>query len=281
VLVPVGRVDVLVSGDAAAARAVFADLVPPDAVLVAQGEPHPAIRNAAAVPIRAGIVTRDLPPWEGGMTIARAHGTGTAACQAGFVAQKDEPTGPDSYWLMTAGHCGGAQGDGINDEWRSTAAGAAFSTGYGIGWMRGQCYANGCAADVGVISMNSSAATNRVWLNANAGVSITSQQGHAADDLGDLACLSSSHRLPRGDYLCGHLNHLSYDATWQGVTLPYERRVDIRFIQAGDSGGPVWRGNQALGIIYGYTGDQPYGDLYSQINDAVTTAGLRAVKQTS
>jgi hypothetical protein len=267
-LVPVGRVVIEVAGSATAAQSAIAELVPPDAVIVRQD----VVAQAVGSPFLAGITTEAAPPWRGGMTIARpsgATGSGTAHCQSGFIAQKDEPTGPDSYWVMTAGHCGG-----IDTDWRATAATAPYSSGYGIGRLRGRCYAAGCAADVSVIFMNQSYDTNTVWLSAGVWLYITSQQGQSGDDVGDSACENSSQR---GSYLCGTITQVSLDVTTpEGFVFPYMRRTDIKFTRAGDSGGSVFWNAQALGIVYGTSGS---GDIYSHIWDAIHAVGMRAVKQ--
>jgi hypothetical protein len=120
--------------------------------------------------------------------------------------------------------------------------------------------------------------TNDIYLRNTTTRAITSQQGQGGDDVGDQVCESS---VTRNDYLCGTVTNVSFDTTnTDGVTFRYLRKTSIRFINSGDSGGPTFWGNQAMGIIHGSTTEGTDGDVYCHIHDAITTAGMRAVKQT-
>ncbi|GAA4604640.1 hypothetical protein GCM10023107_68900 [Actinoplanes octamycinicus] len=246
--------------DDAGIRAELAKLVPPDALIVRQADVA-----------TSGTNNETGPPWRGGMRIVSSDGHG---CQAGFVVQKDEPVAPDSYWIMTAGHCANGV---INMEWRNAATGAGYSTGYGIGWTRGACNHQGCAADVQVINMNQNYDTREVWQNSTTKFAILGQQAAAGDNVGDTVCGSTVMRRP-GTFYCGQLTALSYDMTVDGWTRPYQRVTNLgsTVLIDGDSGGPWFRNfNLAVGIHTGRCG----GALcYSHIHDAIRASGMRAVK---
>jgi hypothetical protein len=217
-----------------------------------------------------GTNNKTGPPWRGGLPIISDTGS---TCQVGYIVQKDEPTAPDSYWVMTAGHCAGGT---INRTWRNAARGAAYSTGYGIGQTRGACNRQGCVADVQVINMNQNYDTREVWLSSTSRFTVTGQQGAAGDNVGDTVCGSTVRRSP-GTFYCGQLVGLSYDQTVDGWTRPYQRVTDLvgTTLVGGDSGGPWFRNNTAVGI---HTGDCGGAECYSHIYDAIRASGMRAVK---
>lgn len=100
--------------------------------------------------------------------------------------------------------------------------------------------------------------------------SITSRQLRTADRVGDTACMSG---FASGSS-CGVIKSVSTTFTYPGrnVTLVRQRVADYTR-NPGDSGGPVFAGNMAMGSHVHFQSDTGWA-VYSQVNEIEIQSGM-------
>ncbi len=211
------------------------------------------LSNVAGVPVRVkvGAVestacssrTNCGSPTRAGLYVT-APGSGT--CTTGFLS-----TSGSNNYVLTAEHCfpSGAQ---------ATIGGQVSGT-ITVGGGQGN-FAN---ADVEAISIPASQTSNYVYATeVDRSHQITSRLGYNADNVGDFVCWAGQATNGVG---CGTVTSTNYSTVYpDGQILLKQRKMSFA-VKHGDSGGPVYSGNMAVGGISGITGSSPHETIYSHL----------------
>lgn len=209
--------------------------------------------------------TVQSPPLDGGLEINDL----SAQCTSGFVTQAAN----GAFFLMTAGHCG-HNGSGWAQGFFNSDIGLQ---GPDVGTMDRNSYYNGSSADAAVIDMPSYEADNAVYRDGGY-QQINSIKPFGSDLLGSAVC----HSGITSEYECGTIT--STDSTEQYGSGPvlYHMREAYMYNAPGDSGGPVFMGAGAVGIVSGETcssspctSNNVTGTIYSYIVNADNANGVR------
>jgi hypothetical protein len=171
---------------------------------------------------------------------------GGLSCTSGFVVTS--ATGPD-LGVITAGHC--------SNNLRQISPGGNFlfnfrqehkGTGGDMQWMRSPTMMD-------------------AWFHVNYGVG-RPLHGKDAVEVGDPLCLFG--RIGGSD--CGSVRSLNKSRTQDGVTTTGLAESEYTLVEKGDSGGPVFINNTALGIITAYGA---YYDYFTPINPVLSRFNLQ------
>jgi hypothetical protein len=161
-----------------------------------------------------------------------------------------------AYYLISAAHCGGL--------------GTSFSQGgVNIGSVALRNYGNN--ADVLAIRINSAYATNYLYLNSTRARTITSVQSVSGDFVGENVCKSGRTT----GVTCGQITSTNFTTRFSDGAVHYRQRQATFYAQPGDSGGPVYYGNQSKGIVSAI--DSQGYSYYSHIGYGLSELGLTAV----
>ena len=191
-------------------------------------------------------------PYRAGLFIYRAD---SSYCTGGFMA-----TSGQDYWL-TAGHCG-------------TVGTAFFHDQIQVGTVGIRSYVSGTNADAEGIGMPG---TQHNWiyvLSTEMARTVTSRQGHNVDVVGEAVCQSGYTT----GFWCGTIYNVNGDIQDNNGVVLHHMRFASFLDGAGDSGGPVFYGNQAKGLIEGQATSLYCGtyhcSIYSQIWEVEQALGV-------
>lgn len=193
-------------------------------------------------------------PYRAGIQIYRAD---SAYCTGGFMATKTTGT---NYWL-TAGHCG-------------PVGTAFFHDQNQVGLVAIRSYVSGTNTDAEGIGMPG---TQHNWiyvLSSDMARPVTSRQGHNVDVVGQAVCQSGYTT----GFWCGSIFNVNGDIQDNNGVILHHMRYASFLDGPGDSGGPVFYGNQAMGLIEGQTSVLFCGtyhcSVYSQIWEVEQALGV-------
>jgi len=204
----------------------------------------PVIVTAAAC-----ISRYDCTPYRAGLYISRVG----AACTGGFIAKNSQP----KYFWLTAGHCGG-----IGTTWYHNAG--------AVGNITLNSYFNGSTADAAAIALTVVPPNYLYVTDGEQARTVTSRQGYNADATGESVCQSG---VTTG-FWCGTITNTDFSAQpAPGITLLHMRRATYK-TQAGDSGGPVFYGSMAKGVVHGYVTGNMFDSVYSHVWEVEQQLGL-------
>lgn len=172
-------------------------------------------------------------------------GVWISSCTAGFIVRRGSNT-----FLTTAAHCSA-----------STTGGIFRHNGYGnLGGTYATAGFNGSRAEVKIIDMPDSQESNYVFLRTYQVQGITAWQGIYDDNEGDLVCkMGANTAVPT----CGYISDTYVNTNIAGIDYIALRRANFSAV-GGDSGGPVYRNNLAIGI---YNSSSSLGKAYSHIGN--------------
>lgn len=244
---------------------------------VAQFSARPALTNTAdrkseTMPMKAGVEIYTLN-WPGYIVY----------CTSAFGAYYDTTDflgrSTRHFVQLTAGHCGRP-----NYHWvhNNNPVGSGSQNPYDDASTAVSLPANWPKSDSEEIVLDiGTKTTNKVLLDTTSVVksyrSITSTQAASADVVGENTCFAG---VTTGNVACGTLQSRSYTVTYHDdlrdayVTI-YNQRLTTPMSKSGDSGGPVWYGNQAKGIMSGARSDGK--SIYSHIQYAQSETGTHVL----
>lgn len=274
------KVYVGVASDTTFARQVIASQFGDDAPIVVEYEPRPSLR---------GIDGPDAPPLRGGQKILTpSERPGYLdVCTSAFVAYQATRTDAalfvNDYYLLSAGHCEEAGGQGIG------TTGAVWSPDkFVIGTSRRNAFRNGSKADAMAIAMQGHFKSNQVAIDPGVYRRIRCMMTtdiKAGAKQGQIEIISGART---GGYRTGKLLRtnatITYtdEGTGRSVTLTRMHMADY-FGQKGDSGGSIHGTREchyrAHGIESGGTevGVTPIRSYYTPIVSATMALGLSGV----
>jgi len=257
---------VTVTGDRLAADALLAQAVEPRLYAVVEGSgPQPlGARGTTAPPLRGGA---ELVGYD-------------SVCSNGFIAYRD--TSPRTFFSIFAAHCTYV-GDYIYNPGYDANRDGLRSTADALGrvdkreWRVGQTV----NADAARFPIYVGLATNDIITNPGYYRDITSVEGRAGDARGNLACQAG---IMTG-FDCGTIVDTSVDYCMDDDVSGYVcfdtgRKAEGLVGREGDSGGPVFYFNKAMGIVS--SGD-PISNgttnnvIYSHIYDVTTSLDVKVV----
>ena len=212
----------------------------------------------------AACTRQNCNPLRGGLAIAVPRGT----CTSGFIANVGA-----QYYLVSAGHCmqpAGQQGQIGGDVFHPA--------GVKLGDVNKNSYKDPTFADAASVPIAAAKKSNLVYVTSTTQRPITSVLCFNCDNTGDAVCGSGINT----GFFCGTITDDDIDGeSTDGVTLLSQRKssVDVRL---GDSGGPMFYGNKAMGITVLVSGAPVNGvypnQLYSQIRDVEIQLGVSIYK---
>ncbi len=224
------------------------------------------------------------PPLRGGVAITPKNSPGTM-CSAGFKALGNAN---GNRFVLTAGHCT----YGVS-TYLAQPASSPFESKE-IGPVEAT-YTNASGYDVGLIKANGGYWDTTPWPTevvywspkesyeaVNPHVAITAE---ASSYIGEWAC----HSGQSSGTSCGTVKEVDLDLSFETEGRP-QIRNDLSFvtgpelcIEGGDSGGPVFTGNTALGITSAMEGELPIpcgnGDYYSEITEDSDLLGVHVASR--
>ena len=134
---------------------------------------------------------------------------------------------------MTAGHCG-AVGDNVTHN------------GLSIGKVTKNAFKNNTFADALLISIASAKKSNFVYINdAVPNRAITSRMPLNGDMEGSAVCGSGIKTL----FFCGSVTDVDEDRRSDGGNMVLGMQICTVDVRLGDSGGPMFYGGKAMGIV--------------------------------
>lgn len=207
--------------------------------------------RSLGVPVRVERLAGPLAPhaFYGGQAIL----TGSARCTAGFITQ----SGSGNQYVITAGHC-----TDIGSTWRT-------SSGQTVGTTAASSFPGN---DYGAIRI-----TNPASLQPQGGILVN----------GAFRDITSAGRVPAGSSVC---KTGSTTGTTCGTVLRYN--VTVQYAQGtvsgltettvctqpGDSGGPLFAGSQAQGVVSGGTvtacGSSGFRSFHQPADEILSAYGL-------
>ncbi len=236
------------------------------AVYIEDREIQPAIANSQlSSTFLGGVKGVHSPPFLGGQSIIGygANGGGVVGiCTSAFVVWRGAASAKN-YYMMTAAHCGGKIGSTYDQPWYQ---GGEAQNKIAMGKVD---YYDKSDADAMLINISNSSSQwdNGIDLGAGGYRAILSVQGKGADTVGDTTCLTGRNFT---GIRCGELTQTSVDFEYSDykIASKYGREVAAA-CAPGDSGGPVFYGNQARGVISGSISreNRPVTCLYTHIYD--------------
>ena len=218
-----------------------------------------------AEPLEAAACSRSsCSPLRAGLVI----GIAGAACTSSFVALAGT-----NYVLLTAGHCG-AFGNTVTHN------------GVSIGKVTKSAFKDGALADAMMIDIDNAKKSNFVYVTSGEpSRPITSRMALNGDVVGSAVCGSGI----KTGFFCGSVTNTDIDGqdakTHNVIRNLQICTVDVR---SGDSGGPMFYGNKAMGIVSLVNG-APHKDpdgvtdvypnlMFSQIRDVEIQLGVDIYK---
>lgn len=167
---------------------------------------------------------------------------GNQACTSGFGVVQD---GTGTRGIATAGHCG---------EYNNNVA---TYNGVNLPFVK---QANGLQYDVQWHTAPGLTVRNLIF----DGVSqrpITATKGRDQQAIGDFVCKYGINTR----YTCGYINdkYASTGSAYSNTFIRFHSNTNAQEVGGGDSGGPVFNGNTALGIVHGFIGND---GVYMGIN---------------
>ena len=179
-------------------------------------------------------------PAKGGIAIYSLQSGNS--CTAGFMVKV--VTGTDYRGVVTAGHCFRVKDSGLGDDWYHPVTGPDLL----IGEAERQTWYEGADADVGLIDLGVVPADrNNFYVNGSIR-SLTDIVLDSWQQIGDVVCRQGI----TSEYTCGYIvdTDETRPSTIDGVGT---RNIDHQWVVAfdslgGDSGGPIFFGNDGYGI---------------------------------
>ena len=265
-------VDVVVRGDADAARAALTAAYP--------GAPLDVSAGDVATTTNEKMNVVDAPPLKGGQDIRDGLGRCTSAFVAYNLIRLDAAIFTYDFFLLTAGHCGGGR------------TGTAFTqVAYPIGTSAANGYYNGSFVDGNAIRMKSTDRSNQVYERRTAaGVNIyrsirsVESENASTDMVGQYVCQDGV----TNNYLCGTIASKGLTANYPArPTVGLDQPSQIRDLReatprsdGGDSGASVHSGELAKGVLSG-SATYSNGDvnfIYQHVRDVLRATGVTYVK---
>ncbi len=162
--------------------------------------------------------------------------------------------------MLTAGHCNSSYP--IGTEWTHPGFGP-------IGDFVASSFAQNSRADAGLIDIPNGQGSSRFFVSvAQGNRNVTAVQNKTQEATGQVVCRSG---VVTG-YTCGTLKDVDFSGTVQsGITLVHQRRATPG-TEDGDSGGPVYYGTTAKGVIVGTQGGTGWL-VYTHIKEAKDALG--------
>jgi streptogrisin C len=169
-------------------------------------------------------------PYRAGIQIY--HGTGI--CTSGFIVKKN---GTSNYYMLTAGHCGPTGYAWFHDEVQ-------------VGVASFRAYANLGNADAELIS-RAGTTGHKNWiyvLSTEMARTVDTVEGHDADTVGDSVCQSG---VTTG-FWCGTIVNVDLDGIPDDNGIITNNLREATYASnPGDSGGPLFYGHVAKGVLKG------------------------------
>lgn len=194
-------------------------------------------------------------PIKGGLEINSPGLLVSYLCTSAFVAQS---TGvlQSRYYLVTAGHCANT-----GDLWSHGA--------FLIGRQTTDSFYNNSDADGATIAMRQSDISNLVYIYPTEDRPIRSEQALNADYVGQSVCQSGS----TSGYVCNAIEHVNTQIDYGDVLL-HSQRIGGMVSNFGDSGGPIFFGTSAFGVMSGRSesSDGDVDAIYSHIGHVTRMA---------
>lgn len=224
------------------------------------------IRLVASAPLHALSAEHyddyPAPPMRGALQIRRHDNLYyDTVCSAGFVSQGS--IHPRNYWVISAGHCGPPRALWTHPR----SSGGDYRVGRGAG----NELRSGSDADAQAIGLDPAARSSQIYLHDYDRRRMRYQQRYDTDYRGEMICHAGDGSfMTTGEGIsCGYITatdaRVNLADGANNYTLYHQRYASLRSC-AGDSGGPIFKGNTGLGILSGGDGG-PCGNTttYSQI----------------
>lgn len=179
----------------------------------------------------AGTRYNDYPPLRGGLYMDDFL---NYSCTMGFAAQNSNGF---RQYMVTAGHCirKSRNMNGIN--WRHSAV--------TIGANDLETYTNNSQCDCGTVLLNAGVMNdNSIYLNSGSYRDVTTIEVTTQDSQGQSICMSGV----TSGVVCGTVESRNVTVLADGKSFPDQRRASF-VARDGDSGGPVYRNERAVGIV--------------------------------
>lgn len=213
-------------------------------------EPADRLKTAAC------LSRQNCAPMRAGLEI-----TDPARCTSNFTAFSGT-----TFYLLTAGHCGA-----VGNTYRHN--------GIIVGKVNSDAFVNGTTADVLSIDLSdNNNKTNLVYVNLQTQRPITSKMPLNGDVVGSPACGSG---IVTG-FFCGTVLDTDQDGLAEGNVVIRHLQIASINVRQGDSGGPIFYGNKAMGVVslvngpvHGVAPNQWWDNLmFSQVRDEEIRIGL-------
>jgi hypothetical protein len=198
--------------------------------------------------------TNSYPPLKAGLTIDSLQGLTSYRCTSSFITED----GGD-YFMLTAGHCGP-----VGSSWTHAV--------YYAGRMTRNAYFNGSSADAATIQISPLDRSNLIFISDSNLRAVRSS--NLSDTVGALICQSGNS----SGYVCGSIESTDMTVSYSDATFYNQRRATFPSIP-GDSGGPLFAGGEAHGVM---SGNVTYSDgdqdaIYSHITHVNSQLGTRVL----
>lgn len=225
-------------------------------VTAAQYERLTALAAPYGDAVRVQRINGQFKPFiQGGRFITPNKGSTFESCSVGFNVRKKD--NPNSLYILTAGHCT-VMASGVRDWWDKNNVYVGYDAG-------GSFPTN----DFGLIKHNNAGLSKpgNVWLDSGDAVRDITHSRDAGE--GETVCFSGY----RSGYRCGAVLDKNQEVRYPGYGTVYQLDVTDLCAQGGDSGGSVFHGDAALGLISG--GVQGQCLTYVQpVNEALAWYGV-------
>lgn len=179
-------------------------------------------------------------------------------CTNAFLGRYNDGSG-DKQVTLSAGHCADL-----------VAAGHTYQhpNNVNLGKAIKEVYATGSNADAMIVQIPAALRSNRIYYTTGSWFPVFELQSRSEEVDGMVVCQSS--RI--SGYTCGELYAWGFSITYADGTTLYNQRSATYAVAGGDSGGPVFRGNEARGIQSGV--NTAGRAIYSHISYVVAAIGM-------
>jgi hypothetical protein len=136
-----------------------------------------------------------------------------------------------------------------------------------MGQITANTYVDGSASDAATMDTRDDWGGNTILIGDVINRSITSAQAQNADNYGDYTCHNGVATMTDiGGFVCGQLEWKDLTRCWiNGTVCIFHIRRAVLRGAGGDSGGSVFSGNKALGIIHSGEVPSANGEYYTRV----------------
>jgi hypothetical protein len=206
-------------------------------------------------------------PLRGGVYIENSGPTVFIGCSTGFKATG---IGTGNRYMLTAGHCYAKSADwrAWNSKSEAHYVGHADAGSFpGSDWARIQVNGYGTWWEEGIASWPSQV----VYWGVNQSLPIESE---SQSFVGQIVCHTGNGSKNSS---CGPVVALDKTIAYPDGIVYHMTEVHGSgwFVAHGDSGGPVWSGTSALGLLSGGSEVDPTVGLYQEVTEATEALGVR------